>query len=331
MKITNVQLTNQIKNKLSHFYMISGDEILLVEEAVDTIKKAAFEQNYTLERWQADASFDWEKLINHLNTTSLFSNKAIVQLTVSSKISDAGKKMLQAYVDNPAPDKILLMIFGKLTPAELKAKWIVALEQKGTLVQVFPVTREGLPQWIKQRLQKVGFVPNQAVCDLLANYYEGNLLALSAEIAKLRLLFNENNLTVSEVEVVISNQARFDIYILVDSLLAFDMKRSYHILQQLRREGVEPILILWAIAREWRQMTQIAWQIEQGSKIELALQKAGVWTKRQPLVKQALKRGDFKFWQKGLFEAQAIDRLCKGAESGSTWHALERFVGMLKN
>src|SRR5690606_39875903 len=57
----------------------------------------------------------------------------------------------------------------------------------------------------------------------------------------------------------------------------------------LRGEGVEAPVILWAVAREIRQLANISQQYSQGTPLDRAFSQARppVWDKRKPLVSKA--------------------------------------------
>jgi DNA polymerase-3 subunit delta len=95
-------------------------------------------------------------------------------------------------------------------------------------------------------------------------------------------------------------------------------------LEGLRGEGVEPPVVLWALARELRLLANIAQQYSQGMPLEKAFSSARppVWDKRRPLVSKALQRHSAARWALLLLDAQRIDAQIKGQAPGSPWSGL---------
>ena len=63
MKIQANQLSAHLKKSLAPCYLVSGDEHLLVAEALDTIRAAARERGFSLrELHVATTGFDWPQL-----------------------------------------------------------------------------------------------------------------------------------------------------------------------------------------------------------------------------------------------------------------------------
>ena len=94
MKISQEQLSDNLKQPLAPVYLVSGDEPLLIEESIQQIRQAAKTQNFNeREVWHADAKFDWNNLLASANSLSLFSEKTLIEIRLTSdKLSETGKK-----------------------------------------------------------------------------------------------------------------------------------------------------------------------------------------------------------------------------------------------
>ena len=189
-------------------------------------------------------------------------------------------------------------------------------------MQVWPITYQQLPEWITQRLHQQGLSMEPAAIRFLAENTEGNLLAAKQAIEKIALLYDKKQLSLQEVVAAISDNSRYDVFSLVDAALGSDTKRTARILNGLKEEGVEPILILWGLAREIRSLSTMAFQLHLGESLREVLYKNHVWEKRQPLVRLTLKRHNQKSLLKMLQLAAKIDRMIKGAAPGNVWDGL---------
>ena len=158
---------------------------------------------------------------------------------------------------------------------------------------------------------------------------EGNLLAAAQEIEKLCLLHSEGAISADDVIDCVTDSSRFDVYGLVDVVLMGDKPRMHHMLERLRGEGAEPVLMLWALTRELRSLELMAQQVEKGSRLEQVIEAARVWGKRKPVVSAALKRHPSQRWQAFLQLAARIDRMIKGQETGNVWDELVQLCLMM--
>ena len=153
------------------------------------------------------------------------------------------------------------------------------------------------------------------------------MLAAAQEIDKLYLLSGATEIDEQAVLDAVSDSARYDVYNLVDVALSGDVKRVTRMIDGLRAEGVEAILVTWALAREIRAMYAMAMKVNQGVRAEqVVAAQAGVWPKRKPLVTAGLKRHTAKSWQDMLQHANRIDRIIKGLSAGNVWDELLQLI-----
>jgi len=90
-------------------------------------------------------------------------------------------------------------------------------------------------------------------------------------------------------------------------------------------EGIEPVLILWSLARELRQLSSMVYQMQSDSQQQV-LARHRVWQKRIPLFRAALGRMTQEGVQQLLLKAGHADRVIKGAAAGNAWDELIQLV-----
>ncbi|OAD21795.1 DNA polymerase III delta subunit [Candidatus Thiomargarita nelsonii] len=86
---------------------------------------------------------------------------------------------------------------------------------------------------------------------------EGHLLACAQEIEKLHLLYGKAQIDTTQVLDAVVDSARFDVFNWVDTVLTGDVPRLVRQLQGLQAEGVEVILVAWALNKEIRNLSEI--------------------------------------------------------------------------
>lgn len=321
MKVRPDQLERHLSGDLADIYFVCGDEPLQVMESVDRIRAEARKRDYTeREVMDVDAQFDWNLLLDAGNSLSLFAEKRIIELRMpGGKPGKNGSQVLQQYAQRPADDAILIVSSGKLESSAKNTKWFKTLDQQGVVIQCWPVAVDQLPGWIMQRLQTRGIHADSEAVQLLADRVEGNLLAASQEVDKLFLLFGAGKLSFEQAASAVADSARYNIYDLVDSALSGDVARTARIISGLKSEGVEPVLMLWALSREIRQLAKIA---EARVSVDAAMAQLRVWDNRKPLLRKALSRHKAPRWKLFLKRCAKIDKVIKGVEDGRAWDEL---------
>ncbi len=324
MKIRPEQLQRHLQSSLAPIYLVGGDEPLQVQEACDAIRQQARQQGFSeREVRHVERGFAWQEVMQMADSLSLFGDRKILEIRMpTGKPGDEGARVLREYAERPAEDTLLMISCGKLDGATLRTKWAQALEQAGVLIQVWPVEEAKLFDWIQQRMRQQDLQASREAVALLVERVEGNLLAAAQEIDKLLLLHGPGRIDAEAVAEAVSDSARYSVYSLVDTALSGKADKTFKIINGLRSEGVEPILVLWALSREIRSLSAMAAEVRKGAAIETVLGQQRVWERRKPLVREALKRHSLGRWYAFLQHCSRIDRIIKGAEVGKPWDEL---------
>jgi DNA polymerase III subunit delta len=329
LRVYPEQLQRQLESKLAPIYLIHGDEPLLAMETADAIRAAARRRGHD-ERlvYTVEPGFDWGTLAAGAASGSLFSSHRLLELRMEdARPGDAGGKALSAYAAAPPPDTVLLVLCGKLDAAAQKSRWFGALDRAGISVPVRPIEPARLPAWIENRLRARGLRASPEAVQLLAARGEGNLLAADQEIAKLALLHAGGVLDAEQVLAAVGDSARFSVFELVDSALAGKARRVLRIVTGLRAEGVEPVLVSWALAREVQLLHRLHGELaDGGTAAGQAFARHKVWPQRQPLVKQALARLPPTDCRRLLADCARLDRIVKGMETGDAWDEIRQLA-----
>ena len=323
MKINHDQLSQHLQ-PLKNVYLICGSEPLLIEETLEAIRHAAMQQQIEHRNSiSITSSFNWAEFNLQAANFSLFSERKLVELRFSQKVNKDAAEGLTSYLEKNIDDNVLVIIMDKLDAAAQKSSWFTLLNKNGVYLQLWPPTPQQFPQWIKQRMQTAGLTADQETIALLCERTQGNLLAAQQEIEKLLLTFGKKRISLEDILNHGSEQGQYDVFALVDSVLARQPQQTSKILSHLKETGIEPPIILWALCRELRQLITIAENVEMhGMHLSSAMQKAGVWEKRKPLLQHYLQQVKLKKLYNALQKAAHIDQMIKGLKPGNVWKAL---------
>lgn len=328
MRLRPEQLGAHLEKGLAPIYLVSGDETLLVQEACDAIRAAARAAGCSeREVLDVDNRFDWSQLLSAGAEMSLFADRKLIELKLpSGKPGTEGSKALTAYLDGPPSDNVLLIVAGKIDRQSTNSKWFKVIDGAGAILQLWPVEAQQLPRWLQQRLQAAGMSIDHDALDMLCDRVEGNLLAAVQEVEKLKLLCPDGNISAEAVAESVADNARYNLFGLVDQALSGDAAGALKMLQGLRAEGTEPPVVLWALAREIRLLYQCRTDMQRGASPQQAMRSQRVWEKRMPLVGAGLKRHSLEQLAELLHRANLADQSVKGLADGRPWDHLGKLV-----
>lgn len=321
MKLQANQLSSHLNNKLATCYLVTGDEHLIVDEALDQIRNAARAQGFTArELHVATAGFDWGQLSAAGANLSLFAEKRIIEVRLpTGKPGRTGGQALVNFVEQLGPELMLIVSSPKLDRSAAASKWAKTLDARGVSVPVWPIGVRELPGWIADRMRRAELKPERSAVRMIADRVEGNLLAASQEIEKLRLLLGPGEVSAEDVNNAVANSSRYDVYKLTDAALSGDANRALRILSGLRAEGVEPVIVIWSLTRELRTLARLSELVGQNIDLGSAMQQAGVWRNRQSLVRACIGRHQRAELFSLLKATGRADAASKGQAAGDPW------------
>ncbi|WPH21013.1 DNA polymerase III subunit delta [Variovorax paradoxus] len=343
MQLASAQLGSHLQKGLKSLYTIHGDEPLLAQEAADAIRAAARVAGYT-ERSSytvAGAHFDWSAVLAAGGSLSLFADKQIVEIRIpSGKPGKDGSTALQQLAEAAQGNDstLTLVMLPRLDKATRTGAWFSALENNGVSLQVDPIERNALPQWIAQRLGVQGqrVMPGdegQRTLQFFADRVEGNLLAAHQEIQKLALLHPAGELSWEQVEGAVNNVARYDVFKLSEAVLAGNPQRVARMLDGLQAEGEAEVLVHYTIAEDIRALKRVKDAMAAGRPLPMALRENRIWGPRERAFERVLPRLDDRMLARLLRAAHVVDGICKGLKQpdwpASGWQALQRLALML--
>ncbi|MBS0973309.1 DNA polymerase III subunit delta [Serratia rubidaea] len=318
------QLAAQLREGLRACYLLCGNEPLLLQESQDLIRQAAtaqqFSEHYSI---SLDAHTDWDAIFSICQSMSLFASRQTLLLILpeNGPTAPIGEQLvkLAALLHE---DIILLLRGPRLTKAQENSAWFKALSANGVYVTCQTPEQAQLPRWVAKRAKAMQLTLDEPANQLLCYCYEGNLLALAQALERLALLHPDGKLTLPRVEQAVNDAAHFSPYHWLDALLAGKSKRAWHILQQLRQEDVEPVILLRTLQRELMQLLTLQRQMAT-APLRTLFDQHKVWQNRRSLVTQALQRLSAAQLQQAVRLLAQIELTLKQDYGQSVWPELE--------
>lgn len=328
-------------------YIFSGDEPLLMMEAMDQLRAIAKKQSYTeREVLLQERGFEWSALLSAGQTMSLFGDKRWVELRIPTGKpgrdgADALKQFaaqVESQTSGPeGPDTVVCIILPRLDGKTKTSAWFSALDEVGMAIQIESLDRGQLPQWIAGRLKR----QNQEIesgaegiraLEFVADQVEGNLIAAHQEIQKLGLLYPTGKLSEEQIRTAILKVARYNVFELTEAMLAGDLPRLNRMLDGLKGEGEPLVLILWSVTEELRLLSKLKAASDAGESVQQLMRANRVWGNKERLYPTALRRVQPLKLRRAIQVAAGLDRQVKGLYAADLpadpWDGL-RLVGNL--
>ena len=325
MQLRAEQLAAGLRRQVAPLYVVHGDEPLLAQEAQDCIRAAARGAGcservvLTVER-----GFDWSQLRQAADSLSLFSERRLIELRIpGGKPGSDGAAALERYCRHLVVENVTLVSLPRLSRADQSSAWFEALSSSGVVVNLFPVERAALPQWIAARLAAQGQQAQGEALDFMAAAVEGNLLAAHQEILKLALLYPPGALNAGQIRNAVLDVSRHDVYQLAEAMLRSDHRRAGCRERAARGEGEAPARIVWVLAEELRALAGVIAGLAAGRPAASVLRENRVFGEpRQSVVARAARQIDAAAVVRAVGRVARCERIAKGVEDGDVWEDL---------
>ena len=340
MQLAAPQLSAHLQKGLRSLYTLHGDEPLLVQEAGDAIRAAARAQGYTERSVHtvSGAHFDWGAVLAAGGSMSLFADRQVIEIRIpSGKPGKDGSVALQQIAQSASGNEgvLTLVLLPRLDKATRSGAWFGALEANGVTLQLDPVERGALPEWIAQRLGRQGQrvkagEEGQRTLQFFADRVEGNLLAAHQEIQKLALLHPGGELSFEQVEGAVNNVARYDVFKLSEAVLGGNPQRVARMLDGLKAEGEAEVLVHYTLAEDIRALKRVRDAVDAGRPLPMALRENRVWGPKERAFERVLPRLEGRVLTRLLGDAHKVDGIVKGLPQpdwpSDGWQALQRLA-----
>ncbi len=331
MRIKSFELSTKLEQDLPSVIWISGDEPLSLQEAsqlyLDKAKSLGFNERETV---YVDGKFNFNTLHDLSGNLSLFGDKKIIILKLETIKLGRNSSLLIDWLEKLPPDVNVLMQSAKLDAAMQKTKWFKQVETLAWIVQVWPVEIDKLPNWILQRAKAQNLKMDIEAAEILALQVEGNLLAAKQEIDKLALIYDAQEISAAIILKSVSDSSHYDVFQLADSVLQDKPDRTIKIFRGLMAEGVALQVVIWAIAKDLRELISIKLSgTSMAAYKHVEYMHPVIWRKRMPVFTQALDKNSYGRFRRLLQNLSLIDKASKGLAQFDANLAMERlFIAM---
>ncbi len=319
----------------SPYYLILGSDPYLQHYAQTKLRKAFKQAQYDEQlSFTINSQTDWSVMYDSCQAMNLFSNKTLLCIDIAEgvlNVSVAAK--LNTLCEMLTPDIGLIISMVKITKTQENASWYKALSDQLVVVNCSTPEAAQLPQWIKSYLQQMQIAIESPAIELLSYYYEGNLLALTQLIEQLNLLYPNQTISYEQVESNINDSAIFTPFHWIDAMLSNKAKRATHVLQQLKMNDFEPLILMRIVQRELILLINLKLALVEKSHRQV-FDEYRVWQNRRTMYSSYLNRFDIKALFAVLATLAEIEISLKHNNDLPIWDALlsltMQFMGLNK-
>jgi len=279
------------QNKILPLYLLCGEEVFLIQEALDLIIQAVIEP--TAKDFNLSIVYCREtsgaEVVNLAQTLPFMSQKRLVIAKDIDALKAADIEELVSYLKDPSPSTCLVMV-STLVKFEKKPV-ISAVEAHGAVVRYYPMLDREITSWIENWVRTRGLSIQHYATQYLWQITGNDLQKIANELDKVLIFVKEKKtITFNDVKTVVGDFREFSPFDLAAALGQKDREKALMILTRLLQEGEAPVGLLGSIAWNFRRLLQAKAMEADGLELNEIMKKLRVIFHQTKLFKEEMER-----------------------------------------
>lgn len=188
-------------------------------------------------------------------------------LSGKSKNEDAEVQWIEKWLDNPAPGCAL--VFYMRESADGKKKLTGVLNKRAVTVNFELLSDAELTKWCQARLKPQGKKLDRAAMSTLTFMAGRELIRLNGELDKLAAYVGpeQSVITEADVKAVVPASLEYNVFELMNHLLAGDMMKAQQTVNSLLQGGQNAMGLVAMLTRQLRQMVHMKCALDAGDNV----------------------------------------------------------------
>lgn len=313
--LTRTELERSLREGAKPLYLLLGSESYLRGEAADLIANTALQN--TLLREFNESSFSLlsdavQSAIAAAEQLPMMSDKRVVKIRDFAKLRDADEQVLIAYLQNPSPSTVMIIIADDLDKRKGASK---VLLDTCVVIDFSPIKDAEAKGWCKARLKELKTSADDQVVGEIVRLVGTDVQTLSTEIDKLAAAaIDTKKITLELVDDLIGRSRELSNFELGDHLLANNRKRALETLYRLLDDGAEPVMLVGLIASNYHRLALGKYLMARGGRDEVFRNISLPPFKRDSYI-ASLQRADAARVAKGIQLIAAADLAIKTSQA----------------
>ena len=328
MEIKAAQLSTHLRQQLLPVYLVTGDEPQQLIDVCQSLRAKARQQGYD-ERllFTLESRPPWQDIIDAVATAPMFASGRIIEFRFERQPDKSDCEHLLQLTGLPARQTLFIIQCPRLKANTAAQRLLAGSGKETAVIKIWPLNDSQTRNWLRNRLTSRKLQLSDEGLDILFRRVSGNLIAAASEVEKLTLFADaKGRCDSSTVLNAVADNCRYDVFQLADHALRGDGRGCVRIIDNLRTEGIEPLIPLAVLNRELRNLVPVARDAADGIDIDTALSRRRAWPRRIPLMRSAVLRHGLKGLQQLAAEGIQVDLCVRGQLVGSAWQRLELLV-----
>lgn len=260
---------------IAPIYLFTGPEEFVKREALQALRDKLLPPGLEALNDVTLESATAQQITDAAQTMPMMCDRRIVTvrdwaplLPGKSKSEESEAEWMLKWLEHPVDSCAL--VFYMRTDMDGRKKLSGALKKKAAVVQFDFLTDAELTKWCAGRLKPLGKKISARAVSTLTYMAGRELTRLSGELDKLAAYAGERaEITEDDIRAVVPPSLEYNVFELLSSLLAGDMKKAQETVNSLLQGGQNPMGILAMLTRQVRQLAHMKCAMDAGQPVQI--------------------------------------------------------------
>ena len=261
--------------KIAPVYLFTGPEEYVKREALEALKAKLLPPGLETLNDTTLEGVTAQQITDAAETMPMMCDRRIVTvrdwaplMQAKSKNEDGEVAWMQKWLENP-PDSCALVFYMRTEPDGRK-KMTGLLKKKAEPVSFDLLSDSELARWSAGRLKPLGKKIDGRALSTLTYMAGRELTRLSGELDKLAAYLGDERSEITEADVtaIVSPSLEYNIFELLNSLLAGDMEKGQQTVNSLLQGGQNAMGLLAMLTRQIRQLAHMKCALDEGKPVQ---------------------------------------------------------------
>ncbi|WGS66266.1 DNA polymerase III subunit delta [Enterobacteriaceae bacterium ET-AT1-13] len=240
------QIIKKFNNKKNKIFFLNGNDIFLINENKKLIKK--FFYNYEYINIKINNNINWDDIFLVCRNNNLYMRKKILFFKFENNIviNKVFKKIFNLF--KIFYFNIIIVLIG-LYLTNLLKNILINNNVYNSIVNI-NCKIHTFKNFLIFYTKKFKFKLELNSLNLLFNCFDGNFLELYQFLELLLLIYPDGNINIINIKKIIYNTSLFTFSNFIKNFLIGNINNSLNILKKIRKEKIEPVLLLHIFKNE---------------------------------------------------------------------------------
>lgn len=300
------------EGKLPPVVAMGGAERVYIDDALATLRRRALEGG--LADFNHDRTSARERSMGEIltlcRTLPVMARRRLVEVRDIGELRDEALEILAAYLDKPAPETVLVLLFGEI---DLRSGAAKLLDKKALLCRFEHPRDRDMPSHVARRGRRHHLKLDRDATDALAATVGADLTLLERALEKLALVAEGGVVSAALVEMHVADTHLEDAFAFSAAVAHKERSRALAALMALQAAREEPLRLVGLLAWQLRQVARARALIDDGVSSRDLGRELNVYGDRLQAVVSAAQRTDMAGHAARLARLARTDQLLKGS------------------